>query len=98
MLFERKKSNQECIIAQVNFKNMSSYDILTDISEHVTLVHLMDSLGCMNHAISVIGYWIFDSNHKKALVFNRELFDMIYAPYVGEEQVTEFETLFTAVI
>ena len=43
------------------------YDILNNISEYVTLVQLMYSLGNMNHAISVVGYWIFDSNYKKAL-------------------------------
>ena len=42
------------------YKKMGSYDILTDISEHVTLVQLMDSLGNLNHDISVVGYWIFD--------------------------------------
>ena len=44
---------------------MGSYNILTDISEHVTIVQLMDYLGNDNHAISVVGYWIFDSNHEK---------------------------------
>ena len=64
---------------------MGSYDILTDISEHVTLFQLMDSLGNANHAISVVGYWIVDSNNEKELVLNRELLDMICAPSVGEE-------------
>ena len=76
---------------------MGSYDILTDISEHVTLFQLMDPLGNVNHVISVVGYWIFDSNYKRALVLNRELLDMMCALYVGEEQVADFETLFTAV-
>ena len=31
------------------------YDLLKDISEHGTLVQLMDSLGNANHAISVVG-------------------------------------------
>ena len=57
----------------------------------------MDSLGNVNHAISVVGYWIFDSNYKKALVLNRESLDMICAPYVGEEQADKFELLFNAV-
>ena len=35
---------------------MVSYDIMTDISEYVTLFHLMDSLGNVNHATSVGGY------------------------------------------
>ena len=49
---------------------MGSFDILTDISEHVTLVQLMYSLGNVNHDIIVVGYWIFDSNNEKALVLN----------------------------
>ena len=57
----------------------------------------MNSLGNVNHAISVVGYWIFDSNYKIALVLNRELLDMICAQSVGEEQVAVFETVFTAV-
>ena len=75
---------------------MGSYDIMTDISEHVTLVQLMDYLGNANHAISVVGYWIFDSNYEKALVLNIESLDMICDPSVGEKQVAEFETVFTA--
>ena len=51
---------------------MVSYDILTDISEYVTIVQLMDYLGNVNHDISVVGYWIFDSNYEKSLVLNRE--------------------------
>ena len=52
------------------YKKKGSYDILTNISENVTLVQLMDSLENINHAISVVGYWIFDSNYKRALVLN----------------------------
>ena len=44
-----------------------------------------------NHAIGVIGYWIFDSNYEKALVINIESLDMICAPFVGEKQVATFE-------
>ena len=41
------------------YKQKGYFDILNDISEHVTLVQLMDSLGNVNHTISVVGYWIF---------------------------------------
>ena len=51
----------------------------------------------MNHAISVVEYWILDSNHEKALFLNRESLDMIFAPSIGEEQAAKFETVFTAV-
>ena len=73
------------------------YDILTDISEHVILVQLMDFLGNVNHAISAVVYWIFDSNYEKSLVLNRESLDIICAPSVSEKQAAKFETLFSAV-
>ena len=49
------------------WKKNDDFYILNDTSEDVTLVQLMDSLVNMNHAISILGYWIFDSNYKKAL-------------------------------
>ena len=64
------------------YKKKVSYDILSDISEDVTLVQLMDSLVIVNHDISVVGYCIFDSNYKRALVLNRESLDVIFAPSV----------------
>ena len=76
---------------------MGSCDIMLDISEHVTLFQLMDSLVNVNNSISVVEYWIFDSNHEKELVLNRESLAVICAPSVGKEQVSEFETVFTAV-
>ena len=80
----------------VNYKKKGSYDIIKYISEHVTLVQLMYYVGNVNHAISVVGYWIFESNYNRELLLNRESLDMICALYVGEEQVAEFETVFTA--
>ena len=64
---------------------MCSYDILTDISENVTLVQLMDYLGNANHAFSVFRSWIFDSNHERALLPNTESLDMICALSFVEE-------------
>ena len=54
----------------------------------------MSSLVNVNHSISVVGYWIFDSNYKNAYVINREPLDIVCAPYVGEEQAAKFETVF----
>ena len=81
----------------IKYKNMHEYNILEDISANVTLVQLMDSLGNVNHAISVFGNWIFESNYEKALFLNRASLDMICAPYVGEGQAAKFELVFTAV-
>ena len=73
------------------YKKKGSHDILKDISENVTLVHLIDSLVNVNNAISVVSYWIFESNYKRALVLNIESLDMICASSVGEEQVAVFK-------
>ena len=57
----------------------------------------MDSIGNVNHAISVVGNWVFDSNYERALVLNKSPLDMICAPSVGEEQNAIFEKVFNAV-
>ena len=41
-----------------NWKKKGSFDILNDIHENVTLVQLMDTLGNVNCAISILGNWI----------------------------------------
>ena len=54
----------------------------------------MDSLGNVNHPISVFGSWIFDSNYERALVLNKASLDMICAPSVGEERAESFEKVY----
>ena len=76
------------------YKTRGSFEIFKYIREHMTLVQLMDSLGNVNHNISVVGFRIFESNYEKSLVLNREPLDMIFAPSFGEEQVATFETFF----
>ena len=58
------------------YRKKGEYDILKNISANVTLVQFMDSLGNVNHTISVVGSWIFDSNYERALVLNKESLDM----------------------
>ena len=53
------------------WKNEGAFDILNDISENVTLAQLMDSLGNVNRAISIVGYWIPETNYKQALFLTR---------------------------
>ena len=57
----------------------------------------MDSLGNVNHAISVVGTWIFESNDEKALVLNMASLDMICASSIGEEQAVCFEKVYYSV-
>ena len=49
------------------WKKNDAFDILNDIGEDITLVQLTESLRNVNHAIIIVGYWIFDSHYKKAI-------------------------------
>ena len=88
---KRNKGEVRVHYQLIKYKMMGYYKILEDISANITLVQLMDSLGNVNHAISVVGNWIFDSNYEKALVLNSASLDTICAPSVGEEQNVMFE-------
>ena len=59
-------------------------DILNYIGQYVTLVQLMDSLGNLNNAISIVGYWISDSKYKKSLCLKQEPLDIICSPSIGK--------------
>ena len=99
-IFKNKKRNVGEARVHYNlikYKKMREYKILEDISEHVTLVKLMYSLVNVNHAISVVGNWTFDSNYEKSLVLNMASLEMIFSPSVGEEQAAKFELVFTSV-
>ena len=80
------KGEQKVYYSMSNNKMRDYFYLLTYISEHVTLVQLMDSLGNANHYISVPGYWIFNSDYENALVLNRESLETICAPYIGEKK------------
>ena len=88
--------NKSCILFRKKNKK-GEYDIFKDITTNVTLVQLMDSLGNVNRAISVVGSWIFDSNYQKALVLNRASLDMICASSIGEEQAACFEKVYYSI-
>ena len=49
------------------WKKYDVFDILNNISEDVTLVQLMDSLGNVNHDIIIVGCWMFYSDYDKSL-------------------------------
>ena len=54
------------------WKVKGGFDILNDISEQFTLVKLIDTVGNLNHAVSIVGNWIFDSSYKKALPLTKK--------------------------
>ena len=41
---------------------IGNFDFLNNISKYLTLFQLMDSVGNVNHAVSVVVKWMFDSN------------------------------------
>ena len=43
-----------------------TFDILNNLNEYDTFVQLMESLGNVNHDISIVWYWIIDSNYNKS--------------------------------
>ena len=45
-----------------------AFDIIHDISVKFSLAKLMDTLGNVNYAIRIDGYWTFDSNYEKHFV------------------------------
>ena len=40
------------------------FDIINDISEKIISMQLMETVGNINHAVSIVGYCISDSNYK----------------------------------
>ena len=76
------------------WKKNDDFDILNDISEYITLVQLMNSLVNVNHVISIVGNWLFDSNYKKALCLTQELLDIICSPSISQKLVAMFRSVF----
>ena len=58
---------QNLIYNMTIWKLNDAFDILNEMNENVTLVQLMYSLGNVNHAVSIVWHWIFDSKYKKSL-------------------------------
>ena len=66
MLFKKNenliKGELKVHYSLMKYTKKGYYDILTDIIENFILVQLMGYFGNVNHDISVVGCWIFDSN------------------------------------
>ena len=61
-----------CVCSNDAVSSRLAFDILNYISENNTLVQLMDLLINVNHAIGIVGHWIFDSNYNKALFLTQK--------------------------
>ena len=84
------------VITLRNEKN-GQFDILHDISEHVTLIQLMESVGDYNNAVIIVGYLILEYNYKYVLPLTLDSLNIICSPTLGEGMFAMFETMFQAV-
>ena len=80
----KRKGEQNLIYNLMIWKKSDAFDIINDISKFFTLVQLTELIGNVNNAISIVGHWIFDLNHKKALFLTQESLDIICYPSIGE--------------
>ena len=80
----RHKGEQRLRYNMKMWNKNGGFDILNDIRKKDNLAQLMYTLGNVNHAISILRSWIFDSNYEKSLCLTRESLDIILSPSVGE--------------
>ena len=57
---KRRKGEQRMLYKLEDWKKIGTFGIMNNISKYVTLVQLMDSVGNMNIAVSVVCKRIFD--------------------------------------
>ena len=54
----RKITGEQNLIYNLTiWSENDAFDILNGISKNVTLVQVMESLGNVNHAITIVGHW-----------------------------------------
>ena len=59
----------------------------------------MDTVGNLNHSVSIVGHWIFDSNYKKALPLTTQSLNIMWYPSEGGRGVFSLlESVFYAFI
>ena len=92
------KSEQKLRYNPKVWHNKDYFYILNNRSKYVTFVQLMDTLGNVNHSISIVGYWIFESNYDNSLFLTQESLDLICCPSIGLKKVAIFQSGFNAVI
>ena len=73
------------------------FDILNEISAHVTLIQLIYTGVNVNHAESIIVCYIYDSNYKRSLPLIKESLYIICYPYKDKKVMyDEFKYVYYA--
>ena len=63
----REEGDQHICYKVIKQKKVDEFDLLNDIRDHVMLVQLINTSGNVNHVVSIILCWIYDSHYKIAL-------------------------------
>ena len=81
MLDKERNKGEQCLHFDISqWKVKSRLDILNNISENSTIVQLVNTDGNINNTVIIVGYYIFDSNDKKALPSKTDSFNIIFSP------------------
>ena len=65
MISRAKNKGKHCIHYGIKqWKTKGIFYIINDISEHLTLVQSLYTIGNSNHAVSISVNWIFDSKYE----------------------------------
>ena len=66
MLYQARKFGEQHIRYKLKkWNKLGTFDILNNFSGYLTLLQLLDSLGNVNNAVTVVVKWIFYSNYNK---------------------------------
>ena len=65
-MFDKKRNKfKQCLCYKLEqWNKIGSFDILNNISEHITWVQFIESIGNVNNVVSVVGRQIFNSNYE----------------------------------
>ena len=80
-----------------HWKKIGTFDILNNFIKHVTLVQIMDSVGNVNHSVSVFGKWIFDSNCQQYFPLNIYSLNLMCACSDEDDYFEKFQVVHYAV-
>ena len=94
---ERKIGEQHLRYRIMKGKNQDSFYAFNDISDDVTLLYLMDLVGNVNQAVSIVGKWISDSNFRRYLPLWVESLNLMCSSSDGKKVFTLFKKVFYAV-
>ena len=94
MISQAWKKGEHSIIYNIKLWNIKGdLETIKDISEHLKLVQLIETVGNVNHEVSIGRNWIFDSYYDKNLPLAKESMNLIcyysdgYAMYLIFERV-----------